>query len=105
MKFRHLQFHVRDAEGLGNPFLDKSVNGSLNGIATHINPLDPALGKWLSDHPMSFAAGDVNLQRLGNKALFLESFRQLQIGYRSVLKTQHFKFLVNHQWLQIDTHS
>ena len=34
------------------------------GLTHHLNRwLDPATGKWLSDDPISFAAGDTNLQR------------------------------------------
>ena len=52
--------------GYTSQFFDEAT-----GMAHHLNRwFDPGLGKWLSDDPMGFAAGDVNLQRyVGNRPM------------------------------------
>ena len=54
------------AFGFTSQWLDEAT-----GLAHHLNRwFDTGLGKWLSDDPMGFAAGDANVQRyVGNRPL------------------------------------
>jgi RHS repeat-associated protein len=92
------------AFGFTSQWLDEAT-----GMAHHLNRwFDTALGKWLSDDPMGFAAGDTNVQRyVGNRpltyvdptGLFQEMTQQQSIesdsnqgseGQESEVKTRRF---------------